>query len=286
MSRLTSTYLVRGLVWLMLVIFAVYFLLPVYVLLVNSVKGLAEIHTGTILALPNEVDFGPWLAAWSEHLVGTDAQGLRPFFFNSLMIVVPSALISTGLGAINGYVLSLYSFRGDWLVYFGLLMSAFIPFQMVLIPMAGVLGWLGLAGSIPGLIFVHVIYGMGISTVFFRGFYRAFSKDVVSAGRIDGAGFFTLFRRILLPPSAPIIAMSLIWQFTAAWNDYLFGLTFSGVGSQPVMVGLFNMVSVSHGVANYNVYFAAALQASLPTLAIYLIFGRYFVAGLLSSTAR
>jgi glucose/mannose transport system permease protein len=200
-------------------------------------------------------------------------------------MVVPAVAISTLLGALNGYVLTKWRFRGDTWVFGLMLFSCFIPFQIVLIPMAVVLGKLGLAGSIPGLVLVHVVYGIGFTTLYFRNYYAAFPTELVRAAQIDGAGFFRIFWRILLPVSGPIAVVSIIWQFTNIWNDFLFGASFGGV-NQPMTVALNNLVQSSTGVKEYNVHFAGAILAALPTLIVYIVAGRYFVRGLMAGSVK
>ncbi len=198
----------------------------------------------------------------------------------------PAVAISTIAGALNGYVLTKWRFRGANIVFGMLLLSCFIPFQIVLIPMARMLGILGIAGTIWGLILVHVVYGIGFTTLYFRNYYEAFPTELVRAAQIDGANFFQIFWRILLPSSTPIIVVSVIWQFTNIWNDFLFGVSFSGAHSMPVTVALNNLVSSSTGVKEYNVHFAGAILAALPTLIVYIVSGRYFVRGLMSGAVK
>ncbi len=276
----------RVAVWSALLLFALWYLLPLYVMGVNSVKPLAEITAGGMMGLPREWTLAPWAAAWSTAQIGVQPTGLRPYFLNSILMVVPAVALSTLLGAMNGYVLTKWRFRGDTLVFGLLLFSCFIPFQIVLIPMAGVLGATGLAGSVPGLIMVHLIYGIGFSTLYFRNYYAAFPTELVRAAQIDGAGFFTIFRRIMLPASGPIATVCVIWQFTNIWNDFLFGASFSDAGSQPITVALNNLVSSSTGVREYNVHFAGALLAALPTLLVYVVAGRFFVRGLMAGSVK
>jgi glucose/mannose transport system permease protein len=278
--------LTRALIYTALIIFAVYYLLPLYVMLVNSLKPLDEIRQGGMLNLPQVWTIEPWLQAWSTAQIGVQPTGLRPFFINSILMVVPAVAISTIIGALNGYVLTKWQFRGSN-VFFGLLLlSCFIPFQIVLIPMARILGWLGLAGSLWGLILVHVVYGIGFTTLYFRNYYENFPTELVRAAQIDGASFFQIFYRILLPSSGPIIVVSVIWQFTNIWNDFLFGASFSGASTTPMTVALNNLVSSSTGVKEYNVHFAGAILAALPTLIVYIVSGRYFVRGLMSGAVK
>ncbi|MEM7377544.1 MAG: carbohydrate ABC transporter permease [Pseudomonadota bacterium] len=276
----------RVLLYTLLLVFAVYYLLPLYVMLVNSFKPLEEIRQGDMLGLPDAWTLAPWLSAWSEAQIGVQATGLKPFFLNSISMVVPAVLISTLLGALNGYVLTKWRFKGDGLVFGLILLSCFIPFQIVLIPMARMLGIFGLAGSTSGLVLVHVVYGLGFTTLFFRNYYAAFPTELVRAAQMDGAGFWRIFTRILLPSSAPIIVVTVIWQFTNIWNDFLFGASFADADSLPMTVALNNLVSSSTGVKEYNVHFAGAILAALPTLIVYVVSGRYFVRGLMAGAVK
>ena len=276
----------RFAIYTILVLFCLYYLLPLYVMLVNSLKPLEEIRQGGMLNLPKVWTIEPWLQAWSTAQIGVQPTGLRPFFINSILMVVPAVAISTIIGALNGYVLTKWQFRGSN-VFFGLLLlSCFIPFQIVLIPMARILGALGLAGSLWGLILVHVVYGIGFTTLYFRNYYENFPTELVRAAQIDGASFFQIFYRILLPSSGPIIVVSVIWQFTNIWNDFLFGASFSGANTTPMTVALNNLVQSSTGVKEYNVHFAGAILAALPTLIVYIVSGRYFVRGLMSGAVK
>ena len=277
---------VRALIYSILILFAVYYLLPLYVMLVNSVKPLDEIRQGNMMSLPQLFTIEPWLSAWSTAQIGVQPTGLKPYFINSVLMVIPAVAISTLLGALNGYVLTKWKFRGDGIVFGLLLFACFIPFQIVLIPMARILGLLGLAGSTPGLILVHVVYGLGFTTLFFRNYYDAFPTELIRAAQIDGAGFFRIFWRILLPSSGPIIVVTVIWQFTNIWNDFLFGASFADFDSQPVTIALNNLVSSSTGVKEYNVHFAGAILAALPTLIVYIVSGRYFVRGLMAGAVK
>jgi glucose/mannose transport system permease protein len=279
-------WLPRAVLYAVLVGFAVLFLLPIYVMVVNSLKPLDEIRGGDLMALPRAATVEPWAQAWSLAQVGVQATGLEPYFLNSLLMVVPAVLIATALGAFNGYVLTQFKLRGAGWIFAALLFSVFIPFQTVLIPMARTLGWLGLAGTVKGLIFVHVVYGIGFTTLFFRNFYAAFPAELVRSARIDGAGFFRLFWRLLLPNSGPIIVVSVIWLFTNIWNDFLFGASFSDYSSFPLTVALNNLVNSSTGVKEYNVHFAGAFIAAIPTLLVYILSGKYFVRGLMAGSVK
>ena len=276
----------RALLYAVLGLLALLFLAPLAVMLLNAFKPLEEIRSGGLLSLPRHWSLQPWHSAWSQAQIGVSATGLRPYFINSLLIVVPAVLISTAVGALNGYVLTQFRFRAGRLVYGLLLFAVFIPYQIVLIPMARTLGVLGLSGTLGGLVFVNVVYGIGFVTLFFRNYYLHFPVELVRSARMDGAGFLGVLWRILLPNSAPIIVVTMIWQFTSIWNEYLFASTFSSYGSSPLMAALNNLVNSSMGVKEYNVYFAAAMIAAIPTLLVYAASGKYFVRGLMAGAVK
>lgn len=277
---------IRLVIYLTLLVFSLFYLLPMFIMVVNSLKGLAEIRGGNMLAFPQDWTIAPWQSAWSTAQIGVQATGLKPYFLNSILMAVPAVVLSTLLGALNGYVLTKWRFRGHNLVFGLMLFGCFIPFQAVLIPMARVLGTFGLAGTTGGLILVHVVYGIGFSTLFFRNYYEAFPNELIRAAQIDGAKFWQIFLRILLPSSGPIAVVNVIWQFTNIWNDFLFGASFADAYSQPMTVALNNLVSSSQGVKEYNVHFAGAIMAALPTLLVYIVAGRYFVRGLMAGSVK
>jgi glucose/mannose transport system permease protein len=276
----------RVMIYSLLIVAALYYLLPFYIMLVNSLKPLDEIRQGQMMNLPDVWTLEPWRSAWATAQIGVSPTGLKPYFLNSFLMVIPAVVIATALGALNGYVLTKWRFRGDGYVFGLMLFSCFIPFQIAIIPMAALLGFLGLSGTIVGLILVHTVYGLGFTTLFFRNFYAAFPTELVRSAMVDGAGFFKIFTRILLPLSTPIIIVTVIWQFTNVWNDFLFGASFSDFDSFPMTVALNNLVNSSTGVKEYNVHFAGAILAALPTLIVYIVSGRYFVRGLMAGAVK
>ncbi|MEO0484485.1 MAG: carbohydrate ABC transporter permease [Pseudomonadota bacterium] len=276
----------RTFVYLTLLLFALFYLLPFFIMLVNSLKPLGEITGGNMIALPQEWTIAPWLSAWSTAQIGVEPTGLRPYFWNSIRMVVPAVVICTMIGALNGYVLTKWRFRGDTIVFGLMLFSCFIPFQIVLIPMARILGLLEISGTTTGLVLVHVVYGIGFATLYYRNYYAAFPTELVRAAQIDGAGFFQIFYRILLPSSGPITVVCVIWLFTNIWNDFLFGASFASGGAAPMTVALNNLVNSSTGVREYNVHFAGAILAALPTLLVYIVAGRFFVRGLMAGSVK
>jgi glucose/mannose transport system permease protein len=276
----------RVVLWTALLLFAAWFLTPLYVMIVTSLKDMEQVRNGSLLSLPTTPSFEAWSKAWSHACTGVDCGGLRPFFMNSVLMVVPAVLVSTMIGSLNGYVLSKWKFRGSELMFALLLFGVFMPMQVVLLPMSQVLGWLGIASSIWGLILVHVIAGIPSTTLFFRNYYVGVPDELVKAAMLDGAGFWQIFWRIVLPLSTPIMVVTLIWQFTNIWNDFLYGVVFSGADSKPVTVGLNNLANTSSSVKEYNVDMAAALIAALPTLFVYIVAGKYFVRGLTAGAVK
>lgn len=276
----------RILIYATLAIFALVALVPIYVVVVTSFKELSEIRRGNMLLPPEHWTSAAWLKAWGTACTGVRCDGIQPFFVNSILMVIPSVLLSSAIGAVNGYVLSHWRFRGADAIFTMLLVGFFIPYQAILLPAAQFLGYLGLSNTIPGLILIHVVYGIAFTTLLFRNFYVAVPSELVKAARIDGAGFFTIFFRILLPISLPIFMVCIIWQFTQIWNDFLFGVVFSGPNARPVTVGLNNLVNTSEGVKEFNVDMAAALITALPTLLVYIVGGRYFVRGLTAGAVK
>lgn len=276
----------RVVLYAVLIAFALYYLMPLFVMLTTSLKTLDDIRGGNLISLPAQVSFDAWIKAWSSACTGVNCGGLSGNFWNSVSFVLPAVVISTLVGALNGYVLTMWRFRGSDILFTLLLIGCFIPFQVVLLPMAQTLGWLGIANSTSGLIFVHVVYGLAFTTLFFRNFYVAIPEEMVKAARIDGAGFFRIFWRIILPLSPPILVVCVIWQFTQIWNDFLFGVVFSSGERQPITVALNNLVNTSTGVKEYNVDMAAAIIAGLPTLFVYVVAGKYFVRGLTAGSVK
>ena len=272
--------------YLLLCLFALYYLLPLFVMVTTSLKSLDEIRSGSLVALPRDITFEAWRTAWSGACTGIQCEVLRPYFWNSVLLAVPAVLISTVVGALNGYVVAQWRFRGANIIFSLMLFGCFIPFQVVLLPMARLLGLMGIAGTIPGLIFVHVIYGIGFTTLFFRNYYVTIPSELVKAAKVDGAGFFRIFFAIFMPLSLPILVVSVIWQFTQIWNDFLFGVSFSQAGTQPITVALNNIVNSTTGVKEYNVDMAAAIIAALPTLLVYVVAGKYFIRGLTAGSVK
>ena len=264
--------------------FALFYLLPIYVLLITGMKSFAEVNLYRMWDLPTRFSLDSFVKAWS----GSESQGFRGLsnnFWNSVKLTIPATLLSATLGSMNGYVLSKWRFRGADALFTLLLFGMFIPYQSILIPLVRVLSKMGLFGSIPGLIFVHVVYGIPITTLIFRNYYATVPGELVEAAKIDGAGILGIYRRVIFPISLPAFAVVMIWQFTSIWNDFLFGvIVTSRPAVQPVMVALNNLAGSY--IVEWNVQMAGSLLAALPTMLLYIILGRYFMRGLLAGSLK
>lgn len=267
-------------IYLLLVLFALYYLTPLVVVVLNSFRDLEEFLRGSVLGLPRSFHLEHWATAWGSACIGGICEGIRPYFWSSFKMVVPATLISTALGALNGYVLSRWRFRGSEALFGFITLGVFMPGQMVLLPWAITLGELGLTNTTAGLVLIHVVQGLSFTTLFCRNYYVHIPPELIEAGRIDGAGFFQIFRYVVLPLSPPILIVTLIWQFTHIWNEFLFAVTFSSGENQPITAALIALSASGTTERHYNVESAAVIMAALPTLMIYLFGGRYFMRGL------
>jgi len=272
----------RIFLYLVLVAFAIYYLMPVYVLVVTSLKSFTEVNLYRMWDLPHSFSLESFRRALFG---GMGYQGLGPNLLNSIIMVIPATLISAALGSVNGYIFARWQFRGANTLFTLALFGMFIPYQSILIPLVQTLRAIGLYGSIPGLILTHVIYGIPITTLIFRNYYATVPKELVEAARMDGAGLLGVYRRIMLPLSMPGFAVVLIWQFTSIWNDFLFAVTVAqNPAVQPVTVALNNLAGSF--IVEWNVQMAGALLAALPTLLVYIFLGRYFMRGLLAGSLK
>ncbi len=267
-------------IYALLTLFAAYYLLPLIVVVLNSFRDLEEINRAGLIGLPHSFSLSYWPIAWSSFCVGGTCNGIAPFFFNSVKMVVPATIISTAIGAINGYVLSKWRFRGSEVLFGLMTLGVFMPGQMVLLPWAFTLGKLGLTNTTSGLVLIHCVQGLSFTTLFCRNYYVNIPDDLIKAARIDGAGFWRIFRKIILPLSPPILIVTVIWQFTNIWNEFLFAVIFSSGQKQPITAALIALSAGGTSVHQYNVEAAAVLIGALPPLLIYLFGGRYFIRGL------
>lgn len=284
--RKFKKWLSRVFVYFILLSFAAYFLMPLIVMFFASLKDMNEVTHSSILSFPLSPTWQPWRDAWSTACFGTECTGLKVYYWNTILMVVPSVILSTMIGAVNGYALAKFKFKGSNLVYALILFGSFAPFQVMLIPIAKTLAMLGWSNSIMGLILLHTVYGLPITTMFFRNYFVTVPQDLVKAAQVDGAGFWSIFFRIMLPLSVPMIVVTVIWQFTGIWNDFLFGVSFTSGANSPIMVALNNMVNTSTGARPYNIHMAGAILSALPTLVVYVLAGKYFVRGLMAGAVK
>ena len=265
---------------------ALFFLLPLYVMLVTSLKSMDEIRAGSIFALPLAATIEPWRQAWSEVCTGAACDGVRAGFWNSVAIAVPSTILPIMLGAVNGYALSFWKPRGAGLLFTILMAGAFIPVQVMIYPLVRLLAGLGVFGSLPAIVLVHLIFGMPVMTMLFRNYYAGVPHELFQAARIDGGGFWRIFLQVMLPMSTPIIVVAAIMQITGVWNDYILGLVFAGRDNLPMTVQLNNVINTTTGTRLHNVNMAATILTSLVPLAIYFISGRWFVRGIAAGAVK
>lgn len=269
-----------------LFVFSLVYVIPLLVVIANSFRSLDEIAQNGLIAIPKSFRLSAWPEAWSTYCIGGTCEGMSRYFWNSVQMVVPATIISTALGAVNGYVLSKWRFRGSEVLFNCMLLGVFMPGQLALLPWAFVLGKIGLANSVMGLTLVHCVQGLSFTTLFCRNYYVNIPDDLIKAARIDGAGFWRIFRRIVLPLSPPILIVTVIWQFTGIWNEYLFGVVLNSGQKQPITAALVALSTNGTNVRVYDVMSAAVLIGALPPLLVYFFGGKYFVRGLTAGAIK
>ena len=265
---------------------SIYYLLPLWVMVMTSLKGLPEVRMGNIFAPPVEVTFQPWVKAWAEACTGINCDGLSRGFWNSVRILIPSVALSIAVASVNGYALSKWKFRGSEAFFTILIVGAFIPYQVLLYPVVIILRELGIYGSLSGLVLVHTIFGMPILTLLFRNYFASVPEELFKAARVDGAGFWGIYFKIMLPMSLPIFVVAMIIQVTGIWNDFLFGVVYARPDTYPMTVQLNNIVNSVQGVKEYNVNMAATLLTGLVPLVIYFASGKLFVRGIAAGAVK
>jgi glucose/mannose transport system permease protein len=269
-----------------LMLVSVYYLLPLWVMVMTSLKGMPEIRMGNIFSPPMEITFEPWVKAWSEACTGINCDGLSRGFFNSVKILVPSVVLSIIVASVNGYALANWKFKGSNTFFTILILGAFVPYQIMIYPIVILLREIGLMGSLSGLVLVHTIFGMPILTLLFRNHFASVPEELFKAARVDGAGFWGIYFKVLLPMSLPIFVVAMILQVTGIWNDFLFGVIYTKPATYPMTVQLNNIVNSVQGVKEYNVNMAATLLTGLVPLSIYFVSGKLFVRGIAAGAVK
>ncbi len=273
-------------VYAFLITAALFFLLPLWIMVVTSLKPMEEIRLGNIVALPAALTFEAWTKAWSSACTGLECNGISVGFWNSVRILVPSVILSITVGAINGYALSFWRVKGANVMFGVLLLGAFIPYQVFLYPLVRIFSTTGIYNSLTCIVIVHVIFGLPTMTLLFRNYYAGLPIELFKAARIDGGGFWTIFLRVILPMSTPMLVVATILQVTGIWNDFIFGLTFAGRENLPMTVQLNNIVNSTQGERAYNVDMAATMLAALVPLVVYFVSGRWFVRGIAAGAVK
>ena len=273
-------------VYAVLIVMALLFLTPLWVMLMTSFKTMDEIRQGHIFGWPDRFTLDPWFTAWSSACTGLACNGIEVGFWNSLRILVPSVIASIALGAITGYAMRFYKIPGANLMFSVLLIGAFIPYQVFLYPLVRLFALAGLYDSLLGIVVIHVIFGLPFMTLLFRNYYSSLPIELFNAARVDGASFAQTFRHVFLPMSTPIVIVATILQVTGIWNDFILGLTFAGRANRPMTVLLNNIVNSTQGEAAYNVDMAATILTAFVPLAVYLISGRWFVRGIAAGAVK
>ena len=277
----------RWLIYAALTASALFFLAPLAVVLLNSVRTAQEIGRGSLIGWPSVLAWDHYVQAWSSYCIAQRCGGIRMYMGNSLAMVIPATLVSTALGALAGYSISLWRFRGDTIIFAVVIMGVFLPEQMKLIPWALVLRDLGLSNTVWALILIHTVQGLSFTTLFCRNYFVGIPQDLMKAARVDGAGYFRIFWRIVLPLSPPILVVTVIWQFTGIWNEFLYGVTFTTGAQQPVTAALIAISATAPtDVPQYGIQSAAVLLAALPTLLVYFFGGQYFLRGLTAGAIK
>ena len=269
-----------------LLVITLYYAMPLYVMIVTSLKGMPEIRLGNIFSPPMEVTFEPWVKAWSEACTGLNCNGLSTGFWNSVKITIPSVILSIAIASVNGYALANWKFKGADVFFTILIFGAFIPYQVMLYPIVIILREIGLYGSLGGLVLVHTIFGMPILTLLFRNYFSSLPEELFKAARVDGAKFWGIYFRIMVPMSLPIFTVAVILQVTGIWNDFLFGVVYTGPETYPMTVSLNNIVNSTQGVKEYNINMAATIITGLVPLTIYFVSGRLFVRGIAAGAVK
>lgn len=276
----------RILLYVALTLALVYYAIPLLLVISTSLKTSEEIRVGTIFTLPQSLNFDAWTKAWLTACTGIECNGIHGNFWNSVQIVVPSVIFSILFGALTGFALSQWQSKLSRVMLLSLMLGAFIPYQVILYPLVRIFSSVGLYGTLPGIVLIHIIFGLPYMALLFFNFYQGVPPELSKAAKMDGAGFFTIFFQIMLPMSVNVLVVAIIMQATGIWNDFLLGLIFAGRDHLPITVQLNNIVNTTTGVKEYNVNMAATFLTALPPLLIYIVSGRYFARGLAAGAVK
>jgi glucose/mannose transport system permease protein len=276
----------RIIVYSVLGICALFFLFPLYVMIITSVKDLEGIRAGNLFVPPANPTFAPWIKAWSEACTGLYCEGIQVGFWNSVKITIPSVIVSIAVACVTGYSLANWPFKWSEVFFTILLLSSFIPYVVMIYPLVLITRGLGIYSTLPAVVLVHTIFGLPILTLLFRNYFASLPQELFKAARVDGAGYWRILFQVFLPMSLPILTVAVILQVTGIWNDFLFGVIYAGPTNYPMTVQLNNVVNTGQGVKEYNVDMAATILTGLVPLIIYFISGKYFVRGIAAGAVK
>ncbi len=276
----------RFLIYSVLVLTSLYYLVPLYVMIITSLKDLDAIRYGNIFIPTAHPTFEPWVKAWSEACTGLKCTGLAPGFLNSVYITIPSVIVSITVASLSGYSLENWPFKFSEVFFTVLLVGSFIPYQVFLYPLVIITREMGIYSTLWAVIFVHTVFGLPILTLLFRNYFASLPEELFKAARVDGAGYWRIFAQVMAPMSVPIFTVAVILQVTGIWNDFLFGVIYAGPTNYPMTVQLNNIVNSLQGVKEYNVDMAATILTGLVPLTIYFVSGKYFVRGIAAGAVK
>jgi glucose/mannose transport system permease protein len=276
----------RVIVYACLAITSLYYLAPLYVMIITSVKDIEAIRNGNIFIPTSNPTFAPWIKAWSEACTGLNCNGLAPGFWNSVKITVPSVIVSIAVASVSGYSLANWPFKFGEFFFTVLLVGSFVPYQVMLYPLVIITREMGIYSTLWAVIFVHTVFGLPILTLLFRNYFASLPPELFKAARVDGAGYWRIFFQVMMPMSVPIFTVAVILQVTGIWNDFLFGVIYAGPTNYPMTVQLNNIVNSLQGVKEYNVDMAATILTGMVPLAIYFLSGKYFVRGIAAGAVK
>ncbi len=276
----------RMLVYAVLIVTSIYYLTPLYVMIITSVKDLDAIRYGNIFIPTSNPTFAPWVKAWSQACTGLNCSGLAPGFWNSVKITIPSVIVSIAVASVSGYSLANWPFKFGEFFFTVLLLGSFVPYQVMLYPLVIITREMGIYSTLWAVVFVHTVFGLPILTLLFRNYFASLPPELFKAARVDGAGYWRIFFQVMMPMSVPIFTVAVILQITGIWNDFLFGVIFAGPTNYPMTVQLNNIVNSLQGIKEYNVDMAATILTGFVPLTIYFLSGKYFVRGIAAGAVK
>ncbi len=276
----------RILIYTVLIVAALFYLFPLYIMVITSLKDLDGIRTGNLFVPTDHPSLDAWVKAWDTACTGLYCNGIKVGFLNSVKITVPSVIVSIAVASVTGYALAMWPYKGANFFFTVLLVGSFIPYQVMLYPLVMITAYLHIFSTLGAVILIHTVFGMPILVLLFRNYFVSIPQELFKAARVDGAGFWRIYAQVLMPMSLPIFVVALILQVTGIWNDFLFGVIFAGTTNFPITVQLNNIVNSMQGVKEYNVDMAATILTGAVPLIIYFVSGKLFVRGIAAGAVK